>query len=192
MKGTYKGIAPLIDRIIMVWIRTVPVEEAQGEVKGVYDDIRAAFGRPSPAFIAMSLNPGYLKAMWSLHSTVMAEGQLTRLEKEAIALSVSALNSCSYCIWAHSRRLKAMGMAGDVVEQLVQDPSQASLEGRLGAIVQWSLRATEEAVGMSEEDLETLRSWGLEDEAILEAAAVAGHFNHLNRVLDALGVEPPA
>ncbi len=176
----------------MPWIETVAEDEATGEVEEAYKDIKAAFGRPSPAFIVMSMNPAYLTDMWRLHSTIMAEGRLDRMEKEAIALAVSAINKCSYCVWAHSNRLKAWGMDREVVDQLVQDPSQAVIEGRMGVVVQWCVKATKDAVGMSQQDLEPLRRYGLGDEAILEAAAVMGQFNHLNRVLDALGVEPPS
>ncbi|MFQ5838620.1 MAG: carboxymuconolactone decarboxylase family protein [Thermoplasmata archaeon] len=176
----------------MTWIRTVGEEEAQGEVKEVYEAIKAAWGRLSPAFSIMSLSPGYLRAMWELHSTIMGKGRLSRVEKETIALSVSAINGCGYCIWAHSNRLRALGMDSGDVDQLMRDPSQATMEGRLGAIVRWAVRATKNAAGMSPEELEELRRRGLDDEAVLEVAAIVGHFNHLNRVLDALGVEAPS
>jgi uncharacterized peroxidase-related enzyme len=175
----------------MAWITTVDEEEAQGEVKEVYDEVKATFGRLSPAFTIFSLRPAYLKAMWRLHTAVMQEGLLSRVEKEAIALAVSAVNGCGYCTWAHSNRLRRLGMDPTVVDQLAEDPASADIEGRLGAIIRWSVRATKEAAGMSADDLEELRRHGLEDEAILEAAAVVGHFNHLNKVLDALGVEAP-
>ncbi len=175
----------------MPWIGIVDEDEARGDVKEVYDSVKEAFGRLSPAFTIMSLNPRYLRPMWELHSNIMAEGRLSRLEKEAIALTVSSINGCGYCVWAHSNRLRSLRMDRAVVDQLVRDPSKAQLEGRLGAILRWAIKTTRDAAAMSVEDLEELRNEGMEDEAILEAAAVVGHFNHLNRVLDALGVEAP-
>jgi uncharacterized peroxidase-related enzyme len=176
----------------MPWIQIVDDTEAEGEVKEVYEDVKQVFGRLSPALTILSLKPGYLRAMWELHATVMAEGRLTRIEKEVIALAVSAVNGCSYCVWAHSNRVKRLGMEAQVVEDLVRDPSAAPLQGRLRAIVRWAIKATRGAADMSPEDLDAMRAEGLDDEGILEAAAVMGHFNHLNRVLDALGVEAPS
>jgi alkylhydroperoxidase family enzyme len=39
-------------------------------------------------------------------------------------------------------------------------------------------------------DVEHLRSIGLDDRAIHDAAQVIAYFNYINRVADALGVEP--
>lgn len=176
----------------MVWIETVREEEARGSVKEVYGAIKAAFGRPSPAFVAMSLHPAYLRAMWGLQRVVMAPGRLKLLEKEVLALAVSAANRCNYCVWAHSNRVRRLGMEGALVDQLSQNPEEAPLPPRLKTLVRWAVRATRTLADASPQDLEGLREAGLDDVAILEAAAVVGHFNHLNWVLDALGVEPPS
>ncbi len=158
----------------------------------MYGAIKLAIGRPSPAFVAMSLHPAYLKAMWSLHKVVMAPGRLKSLEKEVLALAVSAANRCGYCIWAHSNRVRRLGMEDSLVDGLIQGPEDAPLTRRLKVLVRWAVRSTKTLGDASPHDLEDLRGAGLDDVAILEAAAVVGHFNHLNWVLDALGVEPPS
>ncbi|MEM7166882.1 MAG: hypothetical protein AAF581_15570 [Planctomycetota bacterium] len=43
---------------------------------------------------------------------------------------------------------------------------------------------------MSSAELESLREVGLDDGEILEVVHVIGYFNHINRVADALGVDP--
>lgn len=43
--------------------------------------------------------------------------------------------------------------------------------------------------GIGEPDLHRLRALGHDDRAILDAAHVAGFFNHINRVVDALGID---
>jgi alkylhydroperoxidase family enzyme len=45
---------------------------------------------------------------------------------------------------------------------------------------------------MSEGDVEALRGVGLDDVAIHDATQVVAYFNYINRVADALGVEPEA
>lgn len=43
---------------------------------------------------------------------------------------------------------------------------------------------------MSEADLDELRRFELDDRAIHDATQVIGYFNYINRIADALGVEP--
>ena len=43
---------------------------------------------------------------------------------------------------------------------------------------------------MSPADLDTLRDHGFDDRAIHDATQVISYFNYINRVADALGVEP--
>ncbi len=43
---------------------------------------------------------------------------------------------------------------------------------------------------MGEADIEALRAAGLDDAAIHDATQIIGFFNYINRVADALGVEP--
>ena len=43
---------------------------------------------------------------------------------------------------------------------------------------------------MSPADLDTLRAHGLDDRTIHDATQVISYFNYINRVADALGVEP--
>lgn len=43
---------------------------------------------------------------------------------------------------------------------------------------------------MAPADLEPLRQVGLDDGEILEVTHVIGYFNHINRIADALGVDP--
>ena len=43
---------------------------------------------------------------------------------------------------------------------------------------------------MREDDIVSLRSVGLDDRAIHDAAQVIGYFNYINRVADGLGIDP--
>ena len=43
---------------------------------------------------------------------------------------------------------------------------------------------------MTEPDLQPLRAAGLTDRGILDLVEVASYFNYINRVADALGIDP--
>lgn len=50
--------------------------------------------------------------------------------------------------------------------------------------------ATRAPATLREQDVETLRQHGLTDRDILDAVEVIAYFNYINRVADALGIDP--
>ncbi len=60
------------------------------------------------------------------------------------------------------------------------------------ALCSFADKLTRTPAAMSPSDLERLKGVGLDEGAILEAVHVIGYFNHINRVADALGVDPEA
>ncbi len=57
------------------------------------------------------------------------------------------------------------------------------------ALLDFAARMTTDPAGIGAPDLDRLRALGHDDRAILDAAHVAGFFNHINRVVDALGID---
>lgn len=58
------------------------------------------------------------------------------------------------------------------------------------ALCAYATRLTEAPATVGADDLQPLRDVGLDDRAIHDAVQVIGYFNYINRVADALGVEP--
>jgi alkylhydroperoxidase family enzyme len=52
------------------------------------------------------------------------------------------------------------------------------------------VRVTRVPAGVRRRDLENLRKHGLADRDILDAVEVISYFNYINRVADALGIDP--
>lgn len=83
----------------MASIRMVPEDEAPGEVKAIYQEIRQQFGIDfvPNLYRVMATNPAYLEVNWAKVKAVMfAQGKLDRLTKEIIAVAVSAVQGCRY------------------------------------------------------------------------------------------------
>ena len=90
----------------------IEYEQANDEVKAVYDDIRKV---RQTDFInnfwkALANNPTQLKRTWEGVKEVMAPGALDPLTKEMIYIAVSASNQCEYCTHSHTAAAKAKGM----------------------------------------------------------------------------------
>ncbi|MBI2370047.1 MAG: hypothetical protein HYV08_07400 [Deltaproteobacteria bacterium] len=81
----------------MTWIRVVNEDEAQGEVKRIYDARMGGRGYVSTIVKAFSLRPPLLAAWQQFSHTVTFGGSsLGRLREEFIAVVCSAKLRCSY------------------------------------------------------------------------------------------------
>jgi uncharacterized peroxidase-related enzyme len=78
-------------------LRLIEVDEATGELRLEYD---AAIGRAGKVFNivkAMSLNPAVLNAAMGLYRAIMfGPSELSRADRELLAVVVSNANDCHY------------------------------------------------------------------------------------------------
>ncbi len=90
----------------MTWITTIDETEASGDLREAYDKVKSSRGRVSNIFKAHSLDPKVMKAHIDLYLSVMFEQpELTRRQREMVAVLVSSLNKCQYCVAHHSAAL---------------------------------------------------------------------------------------
>ena len=80
--------------------------------------------------------------------------------------------------------------ADKFVHALARDWRSAPLSRVDQALCGFAAKLTNTPSQMSPADLDGLRAVGLDDRAIHDATQVIGYFNYINRVADALGVEP--
>lgn len=78
----------------------------------------------------------------------------------------------------------------ELAEQLVWDYREAELSKEDRALCDYAVKLTLTPGAMAESDLELLRDSGWSDEQIVVATQVIGYFNYINRMADALGVDP--
>ena len=76
------------------------------------------------------------------------------------------------------------------VHAVAKDWRTAPLSKLDKALCEFASKLTLTPSQMCSDDLEVLRSHGLDDRAIHDATQVIAYFNYINRVADALGVEP--
>lgn len=105
----------------MAQIKLQEEKDAPAKVKAIYEEIKKTMGIPivPSLFKAMGNNPDYLEATWNQFKVVMGPGELTRREKELVALAVSATNNCEYCIRAHSAALRGLGLGDKAILELM-------------------------------------------------------------------------
>ena len=80
----------------MAWIKTVEQDEAQGELKAIYDASVKAYGWIPNIRRALSLNPKALRNYTQLSAAIYQGGPLSETDREMIATVVSVVNHCHY------------------------------------------------------------------------------------------------
>jgi uncharacterized peroxidase-related enzyme len=115
---------------------------------------------------------------------------LTKLEREMIAVVVSAVNRCYYCLVAHGQAVRMLSKSPELGEQLVMNWRVADLSPKDRAMLAFAEKLTEASSRITEADREALRSEGFTDRDIFDIASVAAFFNMTNRVASATDMRP--
>lgn len=121
---------------------------------------------------------------------MLAPSALSKLEREMIAVVVSSVNKCVYCLVAHGAALRQL--SGDPIwsEVIAMNYRSAKLDPRRRAICDFAVLLTESPAKVTEADRQTLRDVGCTDREIWDIANVIGFFNMSNRVAIASDMVP--
>ena len=132
-----------------------------------------------------------LSAFVAMYNDLMlAPSGLSKLEREMIAVSVSAHNRCYYCLVAHGAAVRQL--SGDPVlgELMAMNFRAARLSKRERAMLDFAVKLTAEPWRVEDDDRAALRKAGFTERDIWDIAAVAGFFNMSNRVASATDMRP--
>ena len=131
---------------------------------------------------------GSFAAMYN--DLMLAPSGLSKLEREMIAVAVSAHNRCYYCLVAHGAAVRQLSGDPPLGELLVMNYRAARLSPRERAMLDFAVKVTAEPWLVEEDDRARLRRAGFTDRDIWDIAAVAGFFNMTNRVASATDMRP--
>ena len=174
----------------MSWIEETELEDADGELAELYAELVKKRGKVSNILKVHSLNHKAMGDHLDTYMTLMfGKSGLSRLEREAIAVVVSAANECPYCINHHAEALRHYLDDEEALEMLASADGLETLEPRLSNIVRHAEKLTTAPGAMTESDLGELRAVGLSDRDILDLTLITGYFNFVNRIALGLGVE---
>lgn len=172
-------------------IKTIEPEMAGGRLKEIYDDLLEKRGRIAAVHQIQSLRPESIRQHMDLYMEVMfSRSELSRAEREMIAVVVSSANQCPYCIAHHGEALNHYWKNPKKVENLAADFLSLALNPREIALCRFARLLTLNPGAHKDHDhTAMLRKAGLSDEAILDVVLVIAYFNFVNRIVLSLGVE---
>ena len=140
---------------------------------------------------AYAFNETKLNAFTGMYNDLMlGESNITPLEREMIAVVVSSINRCYYCLVAHGNSVRKLSKNPELGEQMAINYRLADLKPNQRAMMDFAIKMTEESYKIEEIDRQTLRDNGYSDQDIWDIASIASFFNMSNRMASAIDMRP--
>ncbi|MZR29562.1 carboxymuconolactone decarboxylase family protein [Sneathiella litorea] len=178
----------------MTWIRTIPLEQADGPLKNIYERIKGEDGELDTVMVAHSLRPHLMEGHRILSQKILnnSANALEKWKLDTIGVYVSLLNGCDYCAEYYYKELRKRLDDEDASSRLwsalkADQPDRVLSGADLAMILYANLlttRPNQIAVNMIDE----LRNSGISDGEILEINQAVSYFSYVNRTVLGLGV----
>ena len=117
---------------------------------------------------------------------------LSKLEREMIAVVVSSVNRCYYCLVAHGQAVRQLSGDPELGEMMVMNYRVAELEPRRRAMLDFAWKLTEAPHDIAEADRRSLLDAGFTEQDIFDICDTAAFFNYTNRMAHGLDMMPNA
>ncbi len=155
-------------------------EASQELLKGV----EAKLGVVPNLYRIVGTSPVALEGLLGL-SGALGRSEISAATRERIALAISEVNGCDYCLAAHTYLGRNLVKLTDA--EIQTNRKGASTDAKADAAVRFALSITEKRGHVSADELNTFRAAGYSDAAIVEIIALVAVnvlTNYANSVLD--------
>ncbi len=175
----------------MARIKIVEYQKATGKLKEIYDDLISKRGKLSNVLSIQSLKPSSILTHIDLYMDIMfTKSELSRAEREMMAVVVSVANKCNYCQIHHAEAVNHYWKDEEKLNLLKTSFKKAGLSKRELALCEFAQALTLNPGNSQHVDITIpLKQEGLSDAAVLDASLVVSYFNFVNRMVLSLEVK---
>jgi uncharacterized peroxidase-related enzyme len=139
----------------ITWL-TIPAEEALDEdLQKLFAKAREKLGFVPNVFVTYMVRPEHFRRWFNyFRELLQGESALSRAEREMIAVTVSSVNGCLYCLVSHGADLR-MALEDEVLgDRITLDYRRAGLDERTTAMLDYAVKITRSPVECDETDVE--------------------------------------
>lgn len=167
--------------------------ELSDATKAYFAKCEEKLGLVPNVLLAYAFNEKKLRAFTDMYNDLMlGDSGLSKLEREMIAVAVSSVNHCYYCLTAHGAAVRQLSGDPALGEMMVMNYRAADLTAKQKAMLDFAVKLTERPDTIEEADRQALRDAGFSDRDIWDIASTAAFFNMSNRVAAAIDMRPNA
>jgi uncharacterized peroxidase-related enzyme len=142
-------------------------------------------------FLVLAHRPDEFRAFFAYHDALMlAEGGLSKAEREMIVVATSGANNCQYCVVAHGAILRIYEKNPLIADQIAVNHRKADLTPRRRAMLDFAMKVALRSGEIEDADYARLREHGFSDEDAWDIAAIAAFFAMSNRLANVSGMRP--
>ena len=171
----------------------IPAPDAHPEdIQAYLDKCAEKLGFVPNVIQSYVAKPNRWRAFVQMYHALMDDEDcgLTKLEREMIAVVVSAVNRCYYCLVAHGAAVRRLSGDPELGEMLVMDYRVAPLTARQRAMLDYAWKLTETPARIDAADRDALRAQGFGEQDIFDISEIAGFYNMTNRVAHGVHMMP--
>ena len=171
-------------------IPAVDPSTASGHVKTMLDGVQKGLGVTPNMFRVAAQSSPVLEALTSTFGAA-SKGHLDAKTREAIALTVSEIDGCDYCLSAHS--YLGLNLAKITPEEIALNRKGQSGDAKADAAVRFATQVVRERGQVDEGDIQRVRDAGFSDGQIVEIIAVTAEniFTNLLNVVAQTDIDFP-
>jgi uncharacterized peroxidase-related enzyme len=153
------------------------------DLQSYFAKCREKLGMVPYVLQAYAFRPEKLRAFGRMYNDLMlGESGLTKLEREMIAVVVSSVNRCYYCLVAHGAAVRELSGDPQLGEMMAMNYRVAELSARQRSLLDFAWKLTETPHLIGDSDRKGLFDAGFSEEDVFDICAVVGFFNMSNRV----------
>jgi uncharacterized peroxidase-related enzyme len=168
-----------------------PQAKLTPELQAYFDKCQEKIGFVPNVLRAYAFDTAKLQTFIDLVDDLMlGDSGISKLEREMIAVAVSAVNHCHYCLTAHGAAVRQRGKDPELSELIAQNYRAGELSKKQMAMLDFAVKLTETPAKMVEADRQALRAVGFSDRDIWDIAATASFYNMSNRMAAATDMKP--
>ena len=172
----------------MAFIATIPVDQASGDVRTLYERSQTELGYVPNHTKIFSHRP-QVRAAWS-NLLASIRRNLDPRQYELISVAAARALHNSYCMLAHGTILRRQFYSAEQLTAIAGDFTTAGLAPADMAVMAFAEKLARDATAVTEGDIQGLRAHGFTDVEIFDIAAAAAARCFFSKLLDALGAEP--
>ncbi|MET4084188.1 AhpD family alkylhydroperoxidase [Pedobacter sp. UYP30] len=144
---------------------TVPsIEQVDPESQSMFEQMKKRMGKVPNLYATMGYSSHGLKGFIDFE-TALSKGVFTGKQREAIALTVSEINHCDYCLAGHTAMAVRNGLS---IEDTLKIRSGGIEDKKLDAIIKLSKSIIDNKGHAEDQYLENFYSAGFDEGALME------------------------